>query len=204
MHNTLKREFRYPPVIIRVQDPYTGGGTIDRTELGVVFANGEKLDELPPATPVVKDEQTGIFHVLKTARVFEASRVTAYKVEKRSLFLPGDAVTIGGAYDKASDVITSVDRSNVAYDVINVAATIGAAAKGDVLVLAKDKQAAGSAVPKYGKKDDLEVFLTVSPVDLTVPNEAAGLMVSGAVNAPSMIAPMDKALRDKTRIYFEK
>lgn len=196
-----EREFQYKPGIVKELEDVVGGGTIDRSELRTaVFSNGQ-ADELPPLTPVVKDAATGVYHVVKTARVYEAASTAKYKVEKRHLFAAGDAVTLGGAFDKASDVIKDIDKSDPKFDTITLAGTIGAAEKGDVLVLAKDKQAAGNAVPKYGDKES-EVFLTKNKVNLTVANQSCGLLVRGTVTEASMLFPLDKALKARTHIRF--
>lgn len=195
------REYQYKPGIEKILLDVIGGGTIDRSDLrSAVFAEG-KADELPPLTPVVIDPATGVYHVVKTACVYEAASTAKYKVEKKHFFAVGDAVTLGGAFDKASDVITEIDKSDPKFDLITLAATIGTAAKGDVLVLAKDKQAAGNAVPKYGDKDS-EIYLTMDSVRLDVANQASGLLVMGAVNETSMIFPMDRGLKARTRISF--
>ena len=139
--------------------------------------------------------------MVKTTRIYEAASAAKYKVEKKHLFTVGDAVTLGGAFDKASDVIKDIDKSDPKFDTITLAATIGAAVKGDVLVLAKDKQAAGSAVPKYGDKEG-EVFLTKNKMNLTVANQSCGLLVMGTVTEASMLFPLDNALKERTRIRF--
>ena len=189
-----EREHQYKPGIEKILEDVIGGGTIDRSEL-------KGADELPPLTPVVKDEATGVYHVVKTARVYEDASAAKYKVGKRHLFAVGDAVTLGGAFDKASDVIKEIDRSDPKFDTLTLAATIGAATKGDVVVLAKDKQGAGSAVPKHGDKK-AEIVLTMDKVNLTVANQCSGLLAMGAVNEGSMLFPMDKALKARTRIHF--
>ena len=195
------REYQYNPGVEKILLDVIGGGTIDRSDLrSAVFAEG-KADELPPLTPVVIDPATGVYHVVKTARVYEAASAAKYKVEKKHFFAVGDAVTLGGAFDKASDVITEIDKSDPKFDLITLAGTVGAAAKGDVLVLAKDKQAAGNAVPKYGDKDS-EIYLTMDSVRLDVANQASGLLAMGAVNEASMIFPMDRGLKARTRISF--
>lgn len=196
-----EREFQYKPGIVKELEDVVGGGTIDRSELRAALFSGKTLDELPPLTLVVKDSETGVYHVIKTARVYEAASTAKYKVEKKHLFVVGDAVTLGGAFDKASDVITEIDKSDPKFDIITLAATIGAAAKGDVLVLAKDKQGAGSAVPKYGDKKS-EVFLTKNKVNLTVANQSCGLLVRGTVTEASMLFPLDNVLKERTRIRF--
>lgn len=196
-----EREFQYKPGIVKELEDVVGGGTIDRSELRkAVFPEGT-LDELPTLTPVVKDPATGVYHVIKTVRIYEAASEAKYKVEKKHLFAVGDVVTLGGAFDKASDVIKDIDKSDPKFDTITLDGTIGAAVKGDVLVLSKDKQAAGSAVPKYGDKGS-EVFLTKNKVNLTVANQSCGLLVMGTVTEASMLFPLDNALKERTRIRF--
>ena len=196
-----EREYQHAPGIEKILEDVIGGGTVDRSDMaGALFA-GKPLDELPPLTPVVKDEATGAYHVVKTARIYEAASAAKYKVGKRHLFTVGDAVTLGGDYTRASDVIKDIDKSDPKFDVITLAATIGAASEGDVLVQAKDKQAAGSAVPKYGSKA-AEVCLTMSPIDLTVANGSSGLLVMGTVTEAAMLLPLDAALKARTRIHF--
>ena len=112
-----------------------GGGTIDRKGLANALFNGKALDELPPIVVVVKDGETGLYHVLKTALASDAGSETTYKVAKNHLFGVGDFVTIGGLLSGASDKITAIDKSNADYDVITVEATIGSATKGQVGLL---------------------------------------------------------------------
>ncbi|PNE23814.1 hypothetical protein BHU16_10920 [Tannerella sp. oral taxon 808] len=196
-----EREYQHAPGIEKTLEDVIGGGTVDRSDMaGALFA-GKPLDELPPFAPVVKDEATGACHVVKTARIYEAASAAKYKVQKKHLFTVGDAVTLGGDYTRASDVIKDIDKSDPKFDVITLAATIGSASEGDVLVQAKDKQAAGSAVPKYGSKA-AEICLTMSPIDLTVANGSCGLLVMGTVTEAAMLLPLDAALKAHTRIHF--
>lgn len=193
MYRKREREFQYPPAIEKVLEDVTGGGTISRADLAGALFNGKPLDELPPVVTVCRDED-GLYRVIKTARVTEAAAVdaTAIKVGKNHLFAVGDFVTVGGELEGASDQIAAIDKSNPGYDVITVAATIGAAAKGSVLVQAKDKQAAGAAILPF----DGEVVLTMNKVDLTVANQQSGLLVRGTVNESCMPFPIDKGVKD--------
>ena len=192
MYRKREKEFQYPPAIEKILEDVTGGGTISRVDLAGALFNGKPLDELPPVVIVCRDE-SGLYRVVKTVRVTEAAvaDATAIKVAKNHLFAVGDFVTVGGDLEGTSDQITAIDKSNVGYDVITVAAAIGAAAKGAVLVQAKDKKAAGAAtLPHEG-----EVVLTMSKVDLTVANQQAGLLVRGTVNEACMPFPIDKGLK---------
>lgn len=192
MYRKREREFQYPPGIEKIIEDVIGGGMIDGASLrGAVF-NGKPLDELPPLVVVVQNED-GVYCALKTARVFEAAAAdaTIIKVAKNHLFAVGDFVTVGGDLQGASDQITAIDKSNAGYDIITLAATIGAAAKGAVLVQAKDKQAAGAAMLPYNG----EVVLTMNKVDLTVANQQSGLLVRGTVNESCMPFPIDKGVK---------
>ena len=183
MYRKREREFQYPPGIEKIIEDVIGGGTIDRRDLRNALFNGKSLDELPPIVIVVKDPETGLYHVLKTALVSEAAAAdaTAYKVAKNHLFGVGDFVTIGGALTGASDKITAIDKSNAEFDTITLEATIGA----------KDKQAAKAAKLPY----DGELVVTMNKVDLTVANQQSGLLVRGTVNESCMPFPVDKDLK---------
>lgn len=193
MYRKREREFQYPPGIEKIIEDVIGGGTIDRRDLRNALFNGKPLDELPPIVIVVKDPETGLYHVLKTALVSEAAAAdaTAYKVAKNHLFGVGDFVTVGGALTGASDKITAIDKSDAEFDTITLEATIGAAAIGQVLVQVKDKQAAKAAKLPY----DGELVVTMNKVDLTVANQQSGLLVRGTVNEACMPFPVDKALK---------
>lgn len=192
MFRKKEREFQYPPGIEKIIEDVIGGGTIDRASLRGSLFNGQPLAELPSLVVVVRNDN-GVYCALKTARVFEtaAEAATSIKVAKNHLFAVGDFVTVGGDLKGASDQIAAIDKSNAGYDVIMLAATIGGAAKGAVLVQAKDKQAAGSVVLPY----DGEAVITMSKVDLTVANQQSGLLVRGTVNESCMPFPIDKGIK---------
>ena len=115
MYRKREREFQYPPGIEKIIEDVIGGGTIDRRDLRNALFNGKSLDELPPIVIVVKDPETGLYHVLKTAMASDAGNETTYKVSKNHLFGVGDFVTIGGALTGASDKITAIDKSNAEF-----------------------------------------------------------------------------------------
>lgn len=185
MYRKKETEFQYAPVIVNIIEDVTGGGTIARAELiGVI-------DELPPGV-VVGADSNGLYHVVKTAKVnaVAAADAVAYQVEKNHVFKVGEAVTNGGALEGAADVISAIDKSNADYDTITLAGTIGAAAKGDVLVLATAKAAAGAAAFKYAP-----VAVTMNKVVTTVANQQSGLLVRGTVNEAVMPYPVDSAIK---------
>lgn len=185
MFRKKENEFQYAPVIIKVIEDVVGGGTIARAELKGV------IDELPPGV-VVGADSSGLYHAVKTAKVvaIAVSTAVAYSVAKNHIFKVGEAVTNGGALDGAADLIASIDKSNAEYDVITLAATIGAAAIGDVLVLASAKAAVGATAFKYAPE-----CVTMNKVDTTVANQQSGLLVRGTVNEAVMPYPVDNAIK---------
>lgn len=190
MFRKKEREFQYSPGIEKIIEDIQGGGTIARAELKGT------IDELPPLVVVGKDTN-GLYHVVKTAAVtaIAASDAVAIQVAKNHAFKVGEAVTVGGAMTGASELITAIDKSNAGYDIITVAATIGAAAIGNVLVLAEAKAAAKAAKFKYTPE-----VITMNKVDVTVANQQSGLLVRGTVNEAVMPYPIDDAI--KSMLHF--
>lgn len=188
-----EKEFQYHPAIIKMLEDVVGGGTIARSDLRTALFDGQPLDELPPYCVVGRDA-SGAYHVVKTAKVIEAvaDAGKVIKVAKNHLFAVGDFLTFGGDFAAASDKIASIDKSNVGYDSITLAATIGAIAKDAVLVAVTGKAAAGSAVSTV---DIAELVITMAKVDLTVANQSCGLMVRGTINEANMPFPLDSALK---------
>lgn len=185
MFRKTEKEFQYAPVIVKIIEDVTGGGTIARAELKGV------IDELPPGV-IVGVDLNGLYHAVKTAKVvaIAAAAAVAYSVAKNHIFKAGEAVTNGGSLEGAADVISAIDTSNAEYDVITVAGTIGAAAVGDVLVLASAKAAAGAAAFKYTPE-----CVTMNKVDTTVANQQSGLLVRGTVNEAVMPYPIDADIK---------
>jgi hypothetical protein len=191
MYVKKEKEFQYHPGIEKIIEDVIGGGTIARADFVGAAFGGIQLDELPPLVVVGKDAN-GLYHAVKTAAIqaIAAADAVVYRVKKNHVFVVGNFVTLGADLKKASDEITAIDKSNAAYDAITLDGTIGAAAVGDVLVLAKEKAAAESAEFKYTPE-----FITMNPVDLTVANQTSGLLVRGTVNAAVLPFPLDAALK---------
>lgn len=191
MYLKKEKEFQYHPGIEKIIEDVIGGGTIARADFVGAAFGGIQLDELPPLVVVGKDAD-GVYHAIKTAAIqaIAAADAVEYRVKKNHVFVVGNAVTLGGDLTKAADVITAIDKSNADYDVLTLAATIGAAAVGDVLVLAKEAAAADSAEFKYTPE-----CITMNPVNLTVANQSSGLLVRGTINAAVLPFPLDAALK---------
>jgi len=192
MYLKRENEFQYHPGIEKIIEDVIGGGTISRSDLTGATFGGIQLDELPPLCIVGKDEN-GLYHVVKTAKMHATAgaSVTAYQVKKNHVFVVGDKITKSGLAGIAN-TISAVDKSNADYDVVTIASTIGAAAEGDVLVLANADATAGNAVYKYAPE-----CITMNKVDLTVANQVSGLLVRGTVNEAVMPFPLDAALKAK-------
>lgn len=190
MFRKKQSEFQYAPGIEKIIEDIQGGGTIARAELKGI------IDELPPIVIVGKDEK-GLYHVVKTALVTSvaAAEAVTIQIAKNHVFKVGEAVTIGGALAGASELITAIDKSNPAFDTITIAGAIGAAAVGNVLVLAEAKAAAKAAKFKYNPE-----VITMNKVDVTVANQQSGLLVRGTVNEAVMPYPVDDAI--KSMLHF--
>ena len=195
MFRKKEKEFQYHPGIEKIIEDVQGGGTIARKELKGI------IKELPPIVVVGRDEN-GLYHVVKTALIQKVSETTI-EVAKNHVFKVGEAVAIGGGLQGASDLIASIDKSNPEKDVITLAGEIGEGSTGQVLVLVKDKQDAGSAKFKYTPE-----VVTMNKVDVTVANQQSGLLVRGTVNESVMPYPVDDAikalLKDIRFVYKQK
>lgn len=193
MFRKKESEFQYAPGIEKIIEDVQGGGTIARAEIKGL------TDELPPLVLVGRDSKTGLYHVVKTAKVnaLVAADAISIQVEKGCLFAVGEAVTLGGALTGAADVITAVDKTHADYDVITLAGAIGAAAVGDVLVLAAAKATAKASAFKY-----IPVAMTMNKVNMTVANQQSGLLVRGTVRESVIPYPIDEALEAVLRPYI--
>lgn len=101
------------------------GGSVKVAELGG--------DILRDGTPLSYDSSDHLYHVIKTAKVYEnaASNAVNYKVAKGSHLKVGDTIYNG----ETGYAITAIDKSNANYDKITVGTTLGAATAGAILVV---------------------------------------------------------------------
>lgn len=87
MFRKKENEFQYAPVIVKIIEDVTGGGTIARAELKGV------IDELPPGV-IVGVDSNGLYHVLKTAKVIGGT-VSAPRIAKNHLLVVGEIISDG-------------------------------------------------------------------------------------------------------------
>lgn len=101
---------------------------IEDIQGGVTIASADFVadDIIAEGQPIGKDSN-GLFHVIKTAKVYTAATNTdtTYQVYKGHGFKVGDFIAaLTGAKSYA---ITAIDKSNASYDVLTVGTTLGVA-----------------------------------------------------------------------------
>ena len=99
---------------------------------------------VPVLAPIAVDFTTRKVKVVKNATIFEAANAsaTSYKIAKNSLIAVGMYLGTGAK----GAAVTAIDKTNASYDLVTVAATIGAAVTvGQVLF---EATAVGGTTPK--------------------------------------------------------
>lgn len=86
------------------------------------------------ATPVYVDFDDMSAAVCKTALVLDGGTTTKVRVPKGHYFAKGDKVFKHGSTPTALVTVNSIDRSNSAYDTLNLSAAITGIAKDDIIV----------------------------------------------------------------------
>lgn len=146
---TRKKDNRVVKSILhRVADIPGGVGVSVANLGGAVLCEG---------TPIGIDASTGLYKVVKTAKLYAnaANTDTTYKVCKGHHFVAGDYITSG---NNNGQLISSIDKSNAAYDTITVGTTLGAAlTAGAVMVhvTGTNKTAAVAPVAIVGESYDV-------------------------------------------------
>lgn len=87
-----------------------GGGVLDVTELDATKNGGYLLK----GAPLYLDYATKMAHVVKGATVIAGGTTTAPRVNKNHLFKVGETGYVSGD----AVVITAIDTTNAAYDVV--------------------------------------------------------------------------------------
>lgn len=134
----------YVHALIKNLADVPGGVTVSSADLipGTVLLEG---------TYVSVPDNSGICHVIKTAKVYEqaGSSATSYKVDKGSQFKVGDFISASAS--GAAYAITGIDTSEAGYDTITVGTTIGEAALGATLVQSTKSGSSGAVATVLGR-----------------------------------------------------
>lgn len=100
------------------------------------------------ATPIHVNFENMTAAICKTAKVLAGGTTTAIRVPKDGYFTAGDIIMKNGVNTK-SVTISSIDKSNSAYDVLNVSAALTGVAEGDIVVECTAYSEGNPAKPKY-------------------------------------------------------
>lgn len=141
MQNFIQNESRQPIVFDRKIEDIPGGITVAVGDLGG--------DEVKAGTPVGKDSQSGLYHVVKTAKMQATANnsATEYRVEKGHQFEVGDIIT--HASSKAAYAIASIDTDDPDYDAINIGTTLGEEVAEGAIIFEAAEETADSSAFKY-------------------------------------------------------
>lgn len=99
-------------------------------------------------TPVFVNFDDRSAAVCKVATVLDGGTTTKVRVSKGHLFAVGDSVAKHGDTAKATVSVSSIDKSNTAYDVLNLSAGITDIAKDDIIIEAVTEGTGDNAVVK--------------------------------------------------------
>lgn len=108
---------------------------------------------IAPEGAYIAPDASGLWHLLKTARLVEDATATAtsYKVAKGHHFKTGDVVT--NAANGKAYTITGIDTtSDPTHDVITVGTTLGASLKAGAALIQAAEEAASKSAFKYQPK----------------------------------------------------
>jgi hypothetical protein len=101
---------------------------IEDIQGGITICSADFVaDDIIPAGSVVGKDNNGLFHVLKTAKLYSAATNTAttYSVNKGHGLKVGDI--IGALTGAKAYTITAIDKTNADYDILTVGTTLGVA-----------------------------------------------------------------------------
>ena len=136
MYRKKETEFQYPPVIESILEDVIGGGTIARADIVGVAT------ELPPGVVVAK-EQSGLYRVLKTAKVVGGT-VSEPRIAKNHLFKVGESVYDGTDTVKIASIAAGEEYDTLAFVEGALSSLV------EVLVLARDTSNADAVVVLEG------------------------------------------------------
>ncbi len=189
MYVEKKSEYQNNPVIKSKIEVLAGGATIAAADFDTTGFSELK------AGAIVGEDSNGLFHALKTTKVYAAVASDATKVQvlkdKAHGIIVGDIIVDTGKTLKAVTV-SAINTSNDDYDEITISAAMGALAKGDVIIIASAVADAGA-----GEYKVTPVGVTINPVDLTKDNQPVGVLLRGSVceaNMPQYVDATAKKL----------
>lgn len=164
----------------KILKDYPGGVAVDPSELGV------NSNVLKKGTLLEVDWTNRKGHIVKTAEVhanYTDASDTGVQVKKGHEFLVGDNVFDG----TADAAITSIDRTNADYDILDFGAA--ASLSGDIAAGSIIEQGDGAAAAKYtpnaiaGTEEYVE--------DRTSSNISTAAIIGGVVYKDNLPYPMD-------------
>lgn len=151
---------------------------------------------LKSGTPIGRDTETGLWHVVKSAKVVAAVGATgkAITVEKGHQFKVGDKVftTAGGAAYAITAIAPSEQNGN--YDIITIGTTLGALAVGDVIYESATSGAEVAAF-KYEPEALLSTDYDVDPGQSLF----VGAVLIGTLQKVALQVPLNAAVIDKLK-----
>lgn len=187
MYKKTESEYQNHPVVIRILEDKPGGGTMGRKSFP------DNLDEVP-AGIIVGENENGLLQPIKTTKitgVSDADSVVYSAIGHH--FKIGDFVAIDGLKGK------SVKIKAITTDTFTVTETLGKLSEGDILLQVKGAAEAGKVeliVEPIG--------VSMSKVNLTIPNQPTGILIRGSVNSIQMPYPLSKTVSEKLElIRFE-
>ena len=150
-------------------------------------------DTILEGSAVGLDKSTGLYHIIKTAKIMASagSTATSYTVAKGHHFSVGDVVMLKASSKAYAITAIATNSTNADYDDITIETTLAAASAGDVLIQAASAGASGSAF-KYAPvgmvgceiSKELNNFVdivTIGQIDSTRTNAAIGSVISAAL-----------------------
>lgn len=182
------KEYQYMPFIVKEVEDKVGGLSVSLKDLR------KDVDSVPPGAFIGEDEN-GLGHILKAAKVIEKVTATGTKIKvpKVHQIVVGDFVTtkdVEGA--KAYDV-TKIDTTNDEHDILTVGTALGVEIPADsslVVVKAEDATGGASELPYP------IVGITKREIDTTGTHAMVGVLLRGTVNVANMAFGAPKAFRE--------
>lgn len=184
MQNYRKTETPEKVVFVTKLETVPGGGTVAVKDLG---------DSRVYAGSPLRKANTGLYHVIKIAKVVEAvsKTGTTVKVAKGSHFKAGDTIGVAGT---ANTTVAAIDRAgSTSYDTITLTATLGALAVGAVIEQIANATSHSGYVPYgfVGETFDVEAN----------GNHLQSIVVRGTIDEACLACPMSAAMKEASP-YF--